>query len=163
MALRLNLMAPTHPVQRRAIKRRGQLRAIVNWLQDLKDGQENISLKTYCEDQGVTSAGITKLLRDPKVSKMIETVTEETARLGSKLSTSLLVKRLEKEGKSMDTGEVVRVGEHLAKLKTNAYRRTEQSHGAQVLVNINLPEGGYDKPIRVEAVEKAKENLDGLV
>lgn len=163
MALRLNLLAPTHPVQKRAIKRRGQLRAIVNWLQDLKDGQDQISLTVYCEDQGVSSVGITKLLRDPKVSAMIETVTEETARLGSKLTTSLLVKRLEKEGKSMDTSEVVRVGEHLAKLKARAYQKQEQTHGAQVLVNINLPEGGYDKPIRVEAIEKAKENLDGLV
>jgi len=163
MALRLVLASPTNPLQKRALKRRGQLRAISKWLSDLKEGQDQISLKVYCEDEGVSSTGITKLMREPRIRDLIDTVTEETARMGSKLTSSLLMQRVAKEGKSMDTNEVVRVGEHFAKLKGKAYDKREDKTGTRVLVNINLPEGGYDKPIRVEAVEKAKEDLDGLV
>lgn len=150
-------------VEKRFHRRRGQLRAISKWLQDVKDGQENLALKSYCEAEGVDSRGITKLMREPKIQSMIDTVTIEMARIGSKMTTSLLLQRVAKEGKGMDTHEVVRVGEHLQKIRHGAFSKGYEGGGSQVLVNINLPEGGYDQPIRVEAIEKAKEELDGLV
>jgi hypothetical protein len=150
-------------VEKRFHKRRGQLRAISKWLQDVKDGHDGLSLKSYCEAEEVDSRGITKLMKEPKIQDMIDKVTIEMARVGSKMTTSLLLQRVAKEGKSMDTQEVVRVGEHLQKIRHGAFSRGHDAGGNQVLVNINLPEGGYEEPVRVEAIEKASEVLDGLV
>jgi hypothetical protein len=137
-------------VEKRFHKRRGQLRAISKWLQDVKDGHDGLSLKSYCEAEEVDSRGITKLMKEPKIQDMIDKVTIEMARVGSKMTTSLLL-------------QVVRVGEHLQKIRHGAFSRGHDAGGSQVLVNINLPEGGYEEPVRVEAIEKASEVLDGLV
>ncbi len=162
MALQL-VVKPVSALEKRTLRRRGQLRAIRKWLDDIKDGQDELSLTHYCDDEGVSPWGIKKMMREPKIRALIDQVTEDTSRVLGKVTTSLLLKRVEKEGKSMDTKDIVRVNELAQKIKAKAFQKSQESHGSQVLVNINLPEGGYDKPIRVEAVERAKEKLDGLV
>lgn len=152
-----------NPVQKAFVKRRRQLKAIFEWLSDLKDGQDQISLKTYCEFNGVDTRGIQKLLKSDRVQEVMQETIERSARQGVKLATSLLVKRLETEGVSMKTTDAAKVIEVLSRVSSGAYQN-EGKAGATVAVQINLPSiPGHDKESRTIVVKEAQEKLEGLV
>lgn len=148
MALRPVRTAPSDPLQLSVIRRRGQIRAVARWLRDQADGRKGCSLQEYCRLEGVGTRGIRRVLRDPRISAMLEETLMETAREGLRTAASELGRRLDEVGGVMDTRDVIAAGEFLAKLKAKAFGRREEDAGPGVVVQINLPGvDGYAKAL----------------
>lgn len=172
LAGRKAVVMANHPLQTAVVKRRLQLRAVSMWINDSMDGKPGTSLRAYCrqvaEERGSNPEwlyrGITKVMREPKVQGMIQGVLDEMASRGIKTGTSVLLKRIEEHGEGMESKEVIAIVENMAKIKGKAFERKEGEGGTTVAVQVNLPAmAGYDAPLRVEAVARAKDVLGDLV
>lgn len=162
MALQSVIMENGHPVQRKFNKRRKQLHAVMLWLKDAVEGEEELSLGDYCKKCGTNSAGIQKLMAEEKVQAKIIQVMDSTALVGGALSNNELVRRLKDSKKigHMTVADLIAIDKHLIKRRAKAYEKEGQVTGGGVAIQISLPDvQGYSKEQRQKPIDVAHKEL----
>lgn len=148
-------------MQQRMLRRRQQIRAVLDWTKDLLKGREGRRIEDYCRLRNVSTLGIRKVLKDERVQRMIDEAVVKGARYGVKVGTERILERL-LDDPDLTMKELVSASEHLEKLKHEAYRRREEA--PLVEINLKLPDvHGYEEARRIEAREVASKRLGGMV
>lgn len=150
-------LSPARKISRR--RRAKQYRAVMEWVKSVQAGKPR-SLAALVMERGVSLKGLTDLLKEERISRMVNEALAAATQAGLGLAIGELLGRLSDEETS--TIDVVRISDHFAKLHHGKYRpRAESDKGAQVAVMINIPQGFQDDPKLVQQAQVEAEDVFG--
>lgn len=133
-------------------RRQAQLRAVVAWIEGSMSGDTR-SLAEICAEHGTDTRGLRKLLATDEMARRIEGALSTEALVGLSRGTRLLLEKLDDADTSVN--QVVRIVEHMAKLRYGGYRPANSQQGPVVAVQINLPPGMERPEVRSQVVENS--------
>ena len=153
-----------NPVNRGYLSQRWKaIRALKSWTRHCAEGgTETLEEHARQGNFRISARVIRRVLRDdPQVHGEIFGELTTEAKLGLKRVLDQLNAQL--SAGDLPAAVLIRMGEFFAKYAGDMFTAKEASAGAGVAISINLPPDARTEPIRIEAVQKAKESLGGYL